>query len=132
MLLREVRDAFAFEVHHADDTITDDEGYSDFGADIGMRRNVSRIGQDVIDTNDLALLGGSACDPFPYRDIVEVHALVIPLAEAVAKAPILRVDKQDAEGIVVDERADRFGYLGQQLIELKDRRELIGELRKDA
>ena len=128
MLLREVRDAFAFEIHHADDTIADDERNSHFGADIGMRRNVSRIRQDVVDANDLALLRGSAGDSLPERDIVEVDALVVPLAEAMAKAPVLRIDKQDAEGIVVDERADRFGDLRQQLVELKDRREFLARV----
>ena len=77
--------------------------------------------------DDLALLRRRPRDPLSQRDVVEVDTLVISLTEAMAQAPVLGIHQQDAERIVVDERAHRFRDLRQQLIQLQDGRELVGE-----
>ena len=43
----EKADAFAFQIHDADDAILQHQGNGDFGADTGMGRDVARIDRGI-------------------------------------------------------------------------------------
>ena len=85
MLFGEVAHALALQIHHAHHAILHDQRHGDFRADVGMRSDVARVGQRIGHAHDLARFGGGAGEPFAERDVVDVHALVVALAEAVAQ-----------------------------------------------
>ena len=107
--------SLTFKVHHADNTVANDQRHSHFGSNIGVRGNVSRIGQSVVDTNDFPLHRRSSRDALAERDVVEIDPLVVSFAEAMTKTAALRIHQQDAEGIIVDQRAHRLGNLRREV-----------------
>ena len=54
MILREVSDALAFQIQHADHAILQDQRHGDLRANAGMRGDVARIGGGVVDADHFA------------------------------------------------------------------------------
>ena len=130
MIVGEVRHALAFEIHDADHAILRRQGNRNFRANLGMRRDIARIGERIVDADRFAGLGRGAGDAFAERDVVQLHALVIPHAEPVPQHGAVRVEQHDAERVVVDQRANRLRDFSEQFIEIENRAELLRQMRE--
>ena len=132
MLFGEVADAFALHVQHADHTILHDQRHRHLGTNLRVRRDVARIVHGVVHPNRFARLGCRTGNPFAQWNVVEIHALVVAFAETVAQQFPLRVHQHDAEGIVVDQRANGRRDLAQQLVQIQNRTEFLRQMRQHA
>ena len=89
-------DALAFEIHHPNHAVLHNQWHRDFGANIGVRGDVTRVGERVFDADGFAGLGRRAGDSAAKRDVVEVHALIVALAEAAAQDTLGGIQQQNA------------------------------------
>ena len=125
MIVGEEGHVLAFQVHHAGDTVLRHQRNGDFGANIRMRGDVARVLAGILHPHRGALLDGRAGDALAQRYVVQVHALVVTDAEAVAQQLPFGIHQQDVEGVVINQAAHRAGDLGQQLVDVQDRRKLL-------
>ncbi len=120
VIVAEVADAVAFEIHHADHAVLHDQRHGDLGADIGVGGDVARIFVGVVDADDFARFGGGAGEALAERNVVDVHALVVADAEEVLEGLRLVIDGENAEGVVVHQVAHGAGDFAEQLVEVED------------
>ncbi len=130
VLFGEVAHALALQIHHAHHAILDDERNGNFRADVGVGSDVTLVSQGIGDAYDFARFGGRAGEAFAERDVVEIHALVIALAETMAQYFAVRVEEQNAERVEGDEGMGGGGDLAQQFVQIQDGTELLRQVRE--
>ena len=68
--------------------------------------------------------------PLPQRNIVQIHALVVALAEAAAQQLPVGIHQQNAERVEGDKRVDGPSNLTQQIVQVQDGAEFLRQIRQ--
>ena len=92
VVVREVADAAALQVHHAEHAVLQDQRHRDLRPDVRMRGDVARILGGVVHAHHFARLRRRAGDALAQRNVVDVHPLVVANAEQVPQRARLVVD----------------------------------------
>src|SRR5580704_15343181 len=100
MILGKISDAFALDVHNANQAILDDQGNGDLAPDIRMGCDVAGIFEGIPNADYFPRQSGGAGQAFTQRDVVEIDALVVALAKTVAQDLALLVDEHNTECVI--------------------------------
>ena len=92
VVVGEVADAAALQVHHAEHPVLQDQRHRHFRPDVRVRRDVARVLGRVVDAHHFARFRGGAGDALAERHVVDVHPLVVADAEEVPQRARLVVD----------------------------------------
>ena len=99
MIVGEVPDAVAFQIHHADHAVLHDQRHRRLRPDIGMGGDVARILGRVVHADGFARLRGGAGNPLAQRNVIGIDARVVADAEEMPQVLSVFVDQQNAEGV---------------------------------
>ena len=127
MIVAEIADAVALQIHHTHNAILHDQRHRHLGANVGVRSDVARILGGIVHAHHLARFGGRAGESLAERYVVDVHPPVVADAEEMLERLRLVVHRENAERVVVDQIAHGGGDLAEQFVEIEDG----GELARD-
>src|SRR5581483_3053331 len=100
----------------------------DLRTNIGVRGDVTLIGQSVDHPHDLARLRGCASQPFAQWDVIQIHALIVTFAEAMPQHLTFGIQEQNAESVEGHQRMNGVRYLAEQLVQIQDRTEFLRKM----
>src|SRR5581483_11149715 len=125
VVLSEEADTVAFYIQHSHYAVLHDQRNGEFGTDVGVRGNITRVRKGVHHANRLARFRGRARNAFADWDIIQVDSLIVASAEPMPQYLPFRVHQQNTERIVADQRMNDFCNLVQQFVQREDGAELL-------
>src|SRR5581483_4150800 len=129
MFLREVSTAGVLEIEDTDYLSLVDKGDHQFGAGLGISRDIAHIFFHISDQNRFIVLGGIAYKSAAEWDVVlQMDVLPKAYGEAVLQFFACRIDKQDREHLVIDNAGEQVPDALKQLVEVEDGGELAADL----
>jgi hypothetical protein len=118
----------AFEVKDSDEAVLDDERNCEFGANVGIGRDIAFNLGDIVNEHGLAREGDLSDHAFAER---EAHALRFRrVADLKAHTELVGtvVDEKDGEDAVGDDGTDELGSAIKQSLEVERGIESVGDL----
>src|SRR6202158_1223709 len=121
----------ALQIENPDEAVLHETRHKEFGTRFhaGLTADVTRVFGDVIDPEDEAFSGGSACEALVKREAkARRNRIRGAHGENALQQLGLFIPEHDAEDIIVHNFPEAFGDAAKELFAVKDRRDFAADL----